>query len=726
MSSIFFGLYKLSSIKAPNINGKDILSLYSKNTNIWAWGTGTLGNNTSAGSISNTPVKILWSREFITEIVGGNTFSGLLTKSGQIWTWGTNTFGQLGDNSVVGKLTPVSILGNTKTFCDISFGNDHSLAVDKNGRIWSWGNNNVGQLGDNSVISKRTPVSILGAVKTFCNVIATNQFSLAIDKNSRIWSWGNNTVGQLGNNAIISQLTPVSILGAVKSFKQADSHFSDNSVLALDINGRVWAWGVNTYGQLGDNSVTSRRTPVSILGANKTFNIISSGGWCSGGIDRSGRIWMWGNNTNYQLGVTDLVSVRTPKLISGALKTFCNISLGQYRGIAVDNRNNVWTWGYNINASLGLGYSTMSALTPVGICDGGKTFSHIFNSSGGNQSLTNRGQAWGWGINYNYTIGNNLNLNKDSPILVSGVGKTFCDIVLSQTHSMAIDKNGSVWCWGDNVNGQLGDNSLTTRGTPVKISGLNRTFCVIDAGSGFSVGINQRGLVFTWGGNNVGQLGDNTIVSKRTPVSILGALKTFCKIATGQLFTTAIDKNGRVWGWGGNTNGQLGDNTIVSKRTPVSILGAVKTFCQISTGDAFTLAIDKNGRVWGWGLNNQGQLGDNSTFSRLTPVSILGANKTFCKIFAGFTSSAGIDKNGTVWCWGGNTYGQLGDNSKTSRRTPVRISGSNKTFCDIALSNTNGIGIDKNGKIWVWGDNGNGELGNRQAFVSTPVLVTRL
>ena len=144
-------------------------------------------------------------------------------------------------------------------------------------------------------------------------------------------------------------------------------------------------------------------------------------------------------------------------------------------------------------------------------------------------------------------------------------------------------------------------------------------------------------------------------------------------IDAGTNFGIALQKNGRAWGWGYNNSGQLGDNSVTSRHTPVSVLGGVKTFCRISGGDNHSLAIDKYGRVWGWGRNDSGQLGDNSITSRCTPVSVLGAVKTFCEISAGFNHSLAIDKNGRAWAWGSLQDGALGINKDIREITPVQI-----------------------------------------------------
>ena len=349
-------------------------------------------------------------------------------------------------------------------------------------------------------------------------------------------------------------------------------------------------------------------------------------------------------------------------------------------------------------------------------------------------SLGIDGKVWGWGYNSLGFLGNNSTISKLTPVSIHGVNKTFCSIGSGEYHSFALDKNGRVWCWGYNNAGQLGDNSITQRNTPVSIHGANKTFCSIATNGGtHSISIDKNGKIWSWGLNTYGQLGNNSTVSNRTPVSIHGANKTFCSIDGNVQFSVSIDKNGRIWCWGYNSNGQLGDNTVISKNTPVSILGTNKTFCSISVGNHYAstgnhvIAIDKNGRIWSWGQSAFGSLGDNSNIDKCTPVSIHGVNKTFCSIASGNQHSMAIDKNGRIWCWGYNSNGQLGDNSITTKRTPVSIHGVNKTFCQISAGYWHSIGIDKNGNIWSWGYNSNGQLGVNSVLSNrTPVMITTI
>lgn len=224
-----------------------------------------------------------------------------------------------------------------------------------------------------------------------------------------------------------------------------------------------------------------------------------------------------------------------------------------------------------------------------------------------------------------------------------------------------------------------------------------------------------------------GRLGTGGAGSRRTPGNISGAIKTFCEISAGDRHSLAIDKNGRAWAWGDGSSGRIGNNSTVTRVTPVSVCGVIKTFCKISAGFNHSAAIDQYGKVWSWGSNIYGSLGDNTgTFSRCTPVSIVGANKTFCQIRASEYFSVGLDNRGRIWTWGHNIYGNLGINSTTDCSTPKMISGYTKTFCQIAQ----GVGghclaVDYRGSTWAWGFNSHCQLGDNSTILSvlTPVRV---
>jgi alpha-tubulin suppressor-like RCC1 family protein len=703
------------------------LTSFGKGKTLGQNNMGQLGDNSitdrrspvSLAGLNKTFCSIAGSAGFLQE---GNGVA--IDRYGKIWTWGQNNFGVLGINTTAtaSRRTPGSILGAVKTFCQIAGGSrGTNFALDQYGRAWTWGLNASGQIGDNSTTSRLTPVSVLGAVKTFCKISSGYQHSLAIDKNGRAWGWGNNGNGQLGNNITTQQLTPVSVLGAVKTFCQISGGFDHSA--AIDKNGRAWAWGLNTGGQVGDNSVTSRRTPVSVLGAVKTFCKISCGGNQTFAIDKYGSLWSWGNNFVGQLGDNTIVNKCTPVLIGGSTKTFCDVKGSNSAALALDNNGSVWAWGISAFGEFGQG--VVFPYTPTSIKGSSKTFCEIATENLFTLAITSGGRIWSWGSNTSGQLGNNTTTMVRTPVSVAGAVKTFSRITAGSDHSYAIDKSGRIWSWGLNNFGQLGTNSVTSTNTPQSILGAVKTFCKIAAGANHSLGIDKNGRAWSWGLNTNGQLGLNALTSRRTPASVLGAVKTFCEISGGSLHSLAIDKNGRVWSWGQNNTGQLGDNTINTRTTPVSLLGGVKTFCRVTAGSQFSGGLDKNGRAWFWGLNGSGQLGDNSITSRRTPVSVAGAAKTFCQISAGESHVAAIDKNGRVWTWGLNSSGQLGDNSYTSQRTPISVLGTAKTFCKVGGGSGHTVAIDKDGLVWAWGSYYTGQLGNN-FNTQTPILILNL
>jgi alpha-tubulin suppressor-like RCC1 family protein len=704
----------------------------------WAWGINTnaqLGDGTTSNKLS--PVTVAGNKKTFCKIDSGISGSLAIDKYGQVWGWGPITNGQLGINTTINPvITPMSIRGTKKTFCHIAISlGTHSMGIDVYGQIWAWGTGSNGRLGTNSTINQQTPVSLAGAKKTFCKIDTGNAWTAAIDKYGQVWCWGNGGDGRLGRNSTVSFLTPVSIAGQKKTFCHISA--GNATTAGIDKYGIIWSWGFNSSGQLGNGANTAVWTPVSLAGARKTFCKINLGNGQTMAIDQYGQAWGWGFNANGLLGNGDFTAKNTPVRVYSSI-TFCEISAGSQHSIAVDKNKRLWGWGPYSFGQLGNNNTITSCMTPVSVLGAAKTFCQVngeivsfnattFNNNSSNLAIDKNGLIWGWGQNAAGQFGDNSTINRLTPVSVAGAIKTFCAISSGGGHSLAIDKYGRVWAWGSNSNGQIGDNSTINRLTPVSIAGAIKTFCAISGGNAYSLSIDKYGRAWAWGFNNNGQLGDNSVSSRILPVSIAGAIKTFCAIAASNNHSIAIDKYGHVWAWGLNSGIPLGDNSTINRLTPVSVAGNRKTFCVIAAGVSCSLAIDKYGRAWAWGVNSGGQLGDNSTVSRRTPVSVAGAIKTFCAISSGGGHSLAIDKYGRAWAWGGGATGTLGDNSTVNRLTPVSIAGAIKTFCVIRAGSQHSLAIDKYGRAWTWGVFGAGRLGiGKDIFEFTPVKVCNI
>ena len=373
----------------------------------------------------------------------------------------------------------------------------------------------------------------------------------------------------------------------------------------------------------------------------------------------------------------------------------------------------------------------------ITICTAGLLLGSLFATAGRGTpavAATPSGVAYAWGNNDGGQLGNGTMKTTNNPTpepaaLPSGV--TVTAVAAGKVHSLAIGSDGKVYSWGYNGFGQLGDGTTFDSSTPLAItlaSGVTAT--AIAAGSYHSLAIGSNGTVYTWGSNSSGQLGNGTTNESDSPAAItLASGVTATAIAGGGAYSLAIGSNGKVYAWGFNSDGQLGNGTTTSSSTPVAItLASGVTATAIAAGAYHSLAIGSDGKVYSWGYNGGGELGNGTTTSSSTPMAItLASGVTPRTIAAGTSHSLAIGSNGTVYAWGFNNNGQLGNGTTTMSLTPVAITlASGVTATAVAAGYAHSLGIGSNGRIYAWGSNSAGQLGNGMSNTSpnpTPAMV---
>jgi alpha-tubulin suppressor-like RCC1 family protein len=286
-----------------------------------------------------------------------------------------------------------------------------------------------------------------------------------------------------------------------------------------------------------------------------------------------------------------------------------------------------------------------------------------------------RCDIYAWGEGTFGELGDNTAVNKSSPVSVVGGFTDWCQVSAGFESSIAIRQNGTLWAWGCNVSGQLGDNTTVSKSSPVSVVGGFTDWCTVSIGDGFTLAVRTSGTAWAWGDNGQGRLGDNTSVSKSSPVSVVGGFTDWCQISAGTAHSLGVRQNGTAWAWGSGANGRLGDNTAVSKSSPVSVVGGFADWCQISAGVAHSLAVRQNGTAWAWGLATCGRLGDSTIVSKSSPVSVVGGFTDWCQVSAGVCHSVAVRTNGTAWAWGNGLCGRLGDGTITFKSSPVSVLG---------------------------------------------------
>ena len=643
-------------------------------------------------------------------VASGHSYALAIKPNGTLWAWGSNSMGQLGDGTTTTRSTPVQI-GSDTNWQSIATGQDHSLAIKADGTLWTWGSNYHGQLGDGTTIERHSPVQI-GSDTNWqsINTGGTHSFhSLATKTDGSLWTWGGNYFGKLGDGTTIDRYSPVRIGSdtnwqSIKAGGTASSHS-----LATKSDGSLWAWGSNYHGQLGDGTTIDRHSPIRI-GSDTNWQSIQTVGSYSLATKSDGTLWAWGRNYNGQLGDGTTIDRHSPVQI-GSENDWQSIAAGSGHSIAIKIDGTLWAWGANERGQLGDG-TTTDRVIPVQVGSDKKWtqieagFSHAF-------AIKADGTLWKWGDNEYGQLG-----FEGASIVTYPVQDTpylnweWQAIAAGMSHSLAIKVDGSLWAWGGNDFGQLGDGTTTTKKSPVQIRS-DTNWQSIDVGETYSLAIKVDGSLWAWGDNDYGQLGDGTTTQRSTPVQI-GSDTNWQSIASGQNHSLAIKADGTLWAWGSNYHGQLGDGTTTQRNSPVQI--GIKTNWQSISASVggpegvYSLAIKTDGTLWAWGGNWSGQLGDGTTTQRNTPVQI-GSDTNWQKIETGYRHSLAIKADGTLWAWGHNGNGQLGEGSTTDRNAPVQI-GIKTNWQGIGAGYSHSLAIKTDGTLWAWGSNWNGQLGD--------------
>jgi alpha-tubulin suppressor-like RCC1 family protein len=333
----------------------------------------------------------------------------------------------------------------------------------------------------------------------------------------------------------------------------------------------------------------------------------------------------------------------------------------------------LWGWGSNGNGQLG-DFSTTQRNIPVTTFSGGTNWKQI--SCGLNQTaaIKTDGSLWVWGRNEYGQLGINVyGGNRNTPVTTFAGGNNWKQVSFGREHAAAIKTDGSLWIWGYNTDRQLGINNTDARSIPVTTFAGGNNWKSVACGFFHTAAIKTDGTLWGWGRGENGQLGTNDIVNRITPTTTFTGGTTWKSVTCGWKHTAAIKTDGTLWTWGGNAYGQLGINNTDARSIPVTTFAGGNTWKQVSgAAGGQTAAIKTDGSLWVWGYNLDGRLGINNITNPIpTPVPIFAGGKNWKQVSSGDAHMAAIKTDGTLWIWGPGTSGQLGNNATTDRSTPV-------------------------------------------------------
>jgi alpha-tubulin suppressor-like RCC1 family protein len=704
----------------------------ASNSPTYAWGdnsNGQLGLGTSAVGPYTFP-QMMSSSYQAAQIGCGHSHTVMLSKN-------LNTFAACGNNASGQTVFPAvfpNAVGLTKKLMQSSANATHTAIIDADGTLYVCGNGGSGQLGvEFATGSTNFPtggVSALMPVSMFDQrivAVSASDHTAAVDAYGRVYAWGANTYGQIGNNTSGGNaLVPIQISGLYGSLSSASVVVvavacGSGHTVALDSTGKVHAWGYNAQGMIGRNNTT---TPVivptlisgvygSLASASVVVVAIACGAAHTVALDSTGNVHTWGYNFYGQLGKNTGgagTDVYVPTLISGyygslASSSVVAIACGDFHTVALDSTGKVHTWGYNLAGQIG-NNSVSTAIVP-------KQISGLYGSLTSSSvvvvaiacgvyltvALDSTGKVHAWGYNAYGQIGiGTTGTGNYTPAVISGVYGSLTSasvfvvaIACGKYHVVALDSTGTVHTWGQNTNGQLGNNGAAANANvlvPTAISLTVRSPAVtnryLSQGYGYHKLIRdvlQQGNTYMQGAgdNTYGQLGDSTTTYRYSSTSTTTATFASAIVASASsLFHSAVAlSNGNVYAWGRNTYYECGLSTGGFVGSATGSLVSSVTAVDVACGTGVTLILTSTGTVAAMGTNLTGMLGNGGALTADTSASgpaVVSGLANIVAIRAGETFAVAVDSSGTLWCWGSNLYGQFGNGSTSAAvTTPVQI-----------------------------------------------------
>ncbi len=773
--------------------------LNKSENDILCWGNSVSDHPEDAASLMRTR-KIHLNDKLIRDVYASQYMTCVITTDGLPYCWGLETaVGSETDNYATPS--PVDMTGvlSGKTVKTISLGDAHGCLIASDDLVYCWGENDKGQLGNGSTdYSSAVPVAVNIAGMTVKSLLSSGDNSCAIASNDNLYCWGEGVYGVLGNNTNVKSHVPVLVAGGDLGGRAIKSISKSNSLLcAIASDDQVYCWGRAQYAAFGVNNLFSSAVPKAVdfsgVLSGKKAKQVSLGSSFGCILADDNKVYCWGSNGRDSLGdgtTSSFSSVPTAVALGG--KTVKKLVVSGWFACIIADDDQVYCWGDGYAGQLGNNNDDTSNVPVAVVTSGvlsGKTIKDLYANNDKACAIANDDLPYCWGRG---SLGNNDDSNYYFSVPVSLVttgaliGKTITKLSVGHSYSCSIANDQKVYCWGEQNEGQLGNDSRETVNYPVStISGLSeeliqdgvfiKTYanqsedfriCVQRSNGELYCGAVKSGLkfiydfgslnikqiessrddnhvcalmdddnVYCWGRNIVGQLGNGTNNSSSVPtmVDMTGVLsgKTIKSLAIGNETTCALASDEQVYCWGDGGDGLLGNGSNSNQRSPVAVSTAgvlngkkIKSL-HLNSGLACVIADDD--MVYCWGNGGDGQLGNGTFANSNIPVAI-SLNKKIKSLINKGSSVCGIAEDDYAYCWGDNQSGQLGMGAGAGSNIPVQVDMSGvlngKTIKKIASSGYTTCVIASDDLPYCFGYGQGGELGdNGLADSNTPTAV---
>lgn len=677
---------------------------------LYQWGKNTYGQIGMGSSTYNPSLtKYTSSNDFSDDDRGrkitGSGGSYLAIKSdGTCWAFGRNENGQLGLGDLNDRSSPVQV-GTETNFTAVSTSGYQTFFI-RGGSLYATGGNAFGNLGLGDTTRRSSPVQV--SFSSPVRIEAGKYFSsFVINSSQNLYSTGYNYHGQLGQG----DKTNRSTFAQVGSQSYWSEVAASNCVIAAGSGGRLFTWGENSYGQLGDGTsgtFAAKCSPVQIATDKSWDTIIASASYGPQyACDNSGNLWAIGGiNTSGQLGIGNTTSRSSPvQVTTNVVGVAVNSSGFSAYSMLLKDNGTIWSWGVASVGGLADG-TWVSRSSPVQV---GSLTTWAYPSDGIiKTTASGQNDLYIWG-NVGYATGAG---NFSSPVQIGSVNewKTSAN---GNDFSLGIKTNGTLWSWGYNGFGQLGLGDLNIRASPTQI-GSATNWSKISAGTNHAAAINEDGDLYVWGSNQGGKLGVGDTTDRCAPIQV--GSESYLDIACGGEHTASIRSNGTVWVWGAQQFGQFGVGDTTSRSSPVQTTSYTDAV-QIDVGSYHTVfRRNSQAGLMFAGLSQSSQSGTYRSSNVTTMTEVL-TSYTFSHVSSGDNHLGGIVGT-SLYMWGTNSNGALGNGSSGSHATPAQVAGN---WLTVSAGKNNTFAVTTDNKIYATGNNGQGYLGlgdttNRSSF----------
>jgi alpha-tubulin suppressor-like RCC1 family protein len=770
-----------SGARASHVSMSDVTSCAIADGDVYCWGENSLGGvGDGTGRPRLLPTRVGDPLTDVRSVSSAVEQSCALTNTREAYCWGTNLYGSLGHEERGDPSTAVDVIGlGSAHITNVSTGTTATCGIDTYHRIWCWGSNDVGELGIGSAEPQSGAVQVLlptGAPEMSAVSVGT-RYACSLG-GGQVYCWGANDYGQLADGTDVARSTPVrvpTIDDAVEIITMASTACARRSR-----DNSVWCWGGNALGELGNGSILPSTDPVPVHDLSHVTQLTAGDSFACA-LHDGGQVACWGDNRASQLGP---VVARWPPysetVVDLRLSGVQRIVAGAYSVCAVFASGSTQCWGDNQFNQLAAG-APYPLIDPVDVPQASNVDDLALGF--GHMCVIRAGQVECWGRNDEHELGDASNTLTATRHPVVGFGPSDAVAIdSSYTHTCAIHAAGGVSCWGGNETGALGSGTRAASLRPVRVEGLHRDgfgVASVSAGAGYTCARLGNGTARCWGSNFDGQLGETLGPDRLVPSASTSAgnLPDLAVISSGASHTCAVTTQHVAYCWGSNGSGQLGYPTPGDQPVPIEIPRT--RIVDIAAGGEHTCAVLEDGSVICWGANRQGQCGvaPSATESFVTVPGVTGvehvvaggihtcawsaAAGVFCwgqghgpehidelvdvsRVATAADVTCNLDPMrfiactptgrdhtcalaaGRVWCWGTNAHGELGDGTFTDATRPLLVNALTDVQ-DIGVGGRHTCARRNDGHVVCWGSDSYGQLGTRvESWRSAPAAVTEL